>query len=205
MRRSPANSTNRSLAAFGKLQHIQAQCAPFYAATVGRPILLRRCCMNTRCGWGGVARTSRDPPQEPHYGDEVEGPSHVQDKISRGELAGLQSGPCSTRRCDGVGVLGGGRCLDTPLERPAGRAAAVLGSRHRDRPDPAAPLPSPAAPGRRIPARPVRDDAPRPLRPRLDDALPAQSAFEAPSATGPARRGPPSRARQHGSVHRRGR
>ena len=37
----------------------------------------RRCCMNTRCGWGGVARTSRDPPQEPHYGDEVKGPSHV--------------------------------------------------------------------------------------------------------------------------------
>ena len=36
-----------------------------------------RCCMNTRCGWGGVARTSRDPPQEPHYGDEVEGSSHV--------------------------------------------------------------------------------------------------------------------------------
>ena len=37
----------------------------------------RRCCMNTRCGWGGVARTSRDPPQEPHYGDEVEGSSQV--------------------------------------------------------------------------------------------------------------------------------
>ena len=36
-----------------------------------------RCCMNTRYGWGGVARTSRDPPQEPHYGDEVEGSSHV--------------------------------------------------------------------------------------------------------------------------------
>ena len=36
-----------------------------------------RCCMNTRCRWGGVARTSRDPPQEPHYGDEVEGSSHV--------------------------------------------------------------------------------------------------------------------------------
>ena len=36
-----------------------------------------RCCMNTRCEWGGVARTSRDPPQEPHYRDEVEGPSHV--------------------------------------------------------------------------------------------------------------------------------
>ena len=28
-------------------------------------------------GWGGVARTSRDPPQEPHYGDEVEGSSQV--------------------------------------------------------------------------------------------------------------------------------
>ena len=28
-------------------------------------------------GWGGLARTSRDTPQEPHYGDEVEGPSHV--------------------------------------------------------------------------------------------------------------------------------
>ena len=47
------------------------------------------CCMNTRCGWGGVARTSRDPPQEPHYGDEVEGPSQVQDEVPRCELAGL--------------------------------------------------------------------------------------------------------------------
>ena len=37
----------------------------------------RRCCMNTLWGWGGLARTSRDPPQEPHYRDEVEGPSHV--------------------------------------------------------------------------------------------------------------------------------
>ena len=36
-----------------------------------------RCCMDTRSGWGGVARTSRDPPQEPHYGDEVEGSSQV--------------------------------------------------------------------------------------------------------------------------------
>ena len=41
--------------------------------------------------------------------------------------------------------------------------------------------------------------------PDYTDALPAQSASAAPSATGPARRGPPSRARQHGSVHRRGR
>ena len=37
----------------------------------------RRCCMKTLRGWGGVARTSRDPPQEPHYRDAVEGPSHV--------------------------------------------------------------------------------------------------------------------------------
>ena len=36
-----------------------------------------RCCMNTRCEWGGVTRTSLDPPQEPHYRDEVEGSSHV--------------------------------------------------------------------------------------------------------------------------------
>ena len=36
-----------------------------------------RCCMKTRCGWGGLGRTVRDPPQEPHYGDEVEGSSHV--------------------------------------------------------------------------------------------------------------------------------
>ena len=42
----------------------------------------------------------------------------------------------------------------------------------------------PAAPSRRIPARPVRDDAPRPLRPRLYDVLQAQSASEAPSAAG---------------------
>ena len=34
---------------------------------------LRRCCMKTLRG----GRTSRDPPQEPHYRDEVEGPSHV--------------------------------------------------------------------------------------------------------------------------------
>ena len=27
--------------------------------------------------WGGLARISRDPPQDPHYRDEVEGPSHV--------------------------------------------------------------------------------------------------------------------------------
>ena len=39
--------------------------------------MLRRCCMNTLCRWGGVARTSRDPPQESHYGNEVEGSSHV--------------------------------------------------------------------------------------------------------------------------------
>ena len=102
-------------------------------------------------------------------------------------------------------VLGRDRCLDAPPERPAGWAAAVLGSCHRNRHDPATPLPSSAAPGRRIPARPVQDDAPRPLRPRLYDALPAQSASDAPSATGAARRGPPSRARQHGAVHRRGR
>ena len=34
-------------------------------------------------------RTSRDPRQEPHYRNEVEGPSHVQDEVPRCELAGL--------------------------------------------------------------------------------------------------------------------
>ena len=51
-----------------------------------------------------MARTSRDPPQEPHYGDEVEGSSPVYDAVSGGERGGLQSGPRSTRRCDGVGI-----------------------------------------------------------------------------------------------------
>ena len=37
----------------------------------------RRCCMKTLRGCGGLARISRDPPQEPHYRDAVEGPSHV--------------------------------------------------------------------------------------------------------------------------------
>ena len=36
-----------------------------------------RCCMKTRCGWGGLARTFRDASQEPHYRDAVEGSSHV--------------------------------------------------------------------------------------------------------------------------------
>ena len=80
-----------------------------------------RCCMNTHCGWGGVARTSRDPPQEPHYGDEVEGSSQEQNEVSRGELGGLQPDSRSTRRCDGVVVLVSDRCLDAPPERPAGR------------------------------------------------------------------------------------
>ena len=110
-------------------------------------------------------------PQESHCRDAVEGSSHVEDEVPRGELADLQSGPRSTWRCDMVVVLGSDRCLDAPPERPPRRAAAVLGSRHRDRPDPAAPLSSPAAPGRRVLARAVRDNAPRPLRSRLDEAL----------------------------------
>ena len=75
----------------------------------------RRCCMKT-LRWGGLARISRDPPQDPHYRDEVEGPSHVQDEIPRCELGRptRNPGPRSTRRCDGVVVLGGDRCLDAP-------------------------------------------------------------------------------------------
>ena len=47
------------------------------------------------------------------------------DDLYRGELAGLQPGPRSPRRCDGVGVLGSDRCLDGQPERPAGWAAAL--------------------------------------------------------------------------------
>ena len=58
-----------------------APCAADAAAIgvhrVSRRGVVGRCCMNTRYGWGGVARTSLDPPQEPHYGDEVEGSSQV--------------------------------------------------------------------------------------------------------------------------------
>ena len=39
--------------------------------------------------WGGLARISHDPPQDPHYRDAVEGPSHVQYEVPRCELAGL--------------------------------------------------------------------------------------------------------------------
>ena len=77
---------------------------------------------------------------------------------SSGHAAPPATGIHATTPCDGVVVLGSDCCLDA---RPERLAAAVLGSRHRDRPDPAAPLPSPAAPGRRVPARTVRDDAPR--------------------------------------------
>ena len=45
--------------------------------------------MKTLRGWGGVASPTRNLPQEPHYGDEVEGPSHVSDEVPRCELAGL--------------------------------------------------------------------------------------------------------------------
>ena len=87
----------------------------------------------------GRALLHEDPARGPHYGDAVECPSHVQDEVPRCELAGVQPGPRSTRRCDGVAGTGGGRCLDTP---PARQAAAVLGSRHRDRLDSPADLPS---------------------------------------------------------------
>ena len=68
--------------------------------------------MKTLRGWGGVARTSLDAPQEPHSREEVEGPSHVEDEVPRGELAGLEPSPRSPRRCDGGVVLGSDGCLD---------------------------------------------------------------------------------------------
>ena len=46
-------------------------------ARAGRDHSQRRCCMKTRCGWGGLARPFRDASQEPHYRDAVEGSSPV--------------------------------------------------------------------------------------------------------------------------------
>ena len=65
--------------------------------------------------------------------------SHVSDKVSRGELAGLQSGPRSTRRCDGVGVLGGDHGLDAPPARGV-VARIVTGPHDANRQDPHVPM-----------------------------------------------------------------
>ena len=51
--------------------------AAYNRALVRRGDVTGRCCMKTRCGWGGLARTFRDASQEPHYRDAVEGSSHV--------------------------------------------------------------------------------------------------------------------------------
>ena len=51
--------------------------AAYNQALVRRGDVTGRCCMKALRGWGGLARTSRDPPQEPHYRDAVEGSSHV--------------------------------------------------------------------------------------------------------------------------------
>ena len=110
-----------------------------------------RCCMNTHAGgaaWPALLGTLR----RSHTAEMKSGPS----PRSIG-LGGLQPSPRSTRRCDVVVVLIG---LDAPPERPAGWAAAVLGSRHRDRP------PCDSSTISRC-AKPkdsctVRDDAPQP-------------------------------------------
>ena len=72
-----------------KTKYRVANWPAYNQALVRRGDVTGRCCMKALRGWGGVARTSLDPPQEPHYRDEVEGPSHVQDEVSRCELAGL--------------------------------------------------------------------------------------------------------------------
>ena len=127
-------------------------------------------------------------------------------KYRVGELAGLQSGPRSTRRCDGVVILGSDRCLDVP-------AGAAGGGGQRRYSDLAIET-----------ALTLRLLYHLPLRQaegflhalfgmmRLDLSTPDYTTLsrrsqhlQAPSATDSARRGPPSRARPHGAVHRRGR
>ena len=54
----------------GVLASLIRDCSNRWPAVAVRGVVLRqlwRCCMKTRCGWDGVARTSRDPPQEPHF------------------------------------------------------------------------------------------------------------------------------------------
>ena len=68
-----------------KTKYRVANWAAYNQALVRRDDVTGRCCMKTLRG----GRTSRDPPQEPHYRDEVEGPSHVQDEVPRCELAGV--------------------------------------------------------------------------------------------------------------------
>ena len=95
---------------------VRSGCEPAYLSRALSRRLMRHLCAALLHEDPAGGRTSRDPPQEPHYGDAVDGSSHVQDEISRCELAGLQPGPRSTRRCDGVGVRGSDRCLDVRPE-----------------------------------------------------------------------------------------
>ena len=156
---------------------------------------------------GGLARIARDPPQDPHYRDAVEGhptyktkyrvanwAAYNQALVRRGDVTvWLSSEAIAAWTPRRSGRRGGQRrysdlAIETaltlrllyhlPLRQAAGFLHALFGMMRLN-----------------LSA----------LRPRLYDALPAQSAFEAPSATGPARRGRPSRARQHGSVHCRSR
>ena len=76
LRRSHTTGMKSKVHPTYKTKYRVANWAAYNQALVRRGDV-RRCCMNTRCGWGGVAHISRDPPQEPHYGDEVEGSSHV--------------------------------------------------------------------------------------------------------------------------------
>ena len=63
--------------------------------------------MNPLRGWDSLAGFSRNSHTWAHYRDEVEGPSQVQGAVPRSELARVQSGPRSTRRCDSVVGSGG--------------------------------------------------------------------------------------------------
>ena len=96
--------------------------------------------MNTRCGWGGVARTSRDTPQEPHYRDEVEGhptykakyrvanwPAYNQALVRRGDVTvWLSSEAIAAWTPRRSGRLGGQRrysdlAIETVLTRKGGK------------------------------------------------------------------------------------
>ena len=109
-------------------------------------------------------RTFRDLWQEPHYGDEVEGSSQVQTKYRVANWPACNQ--ALVRRGD-VTVWLSSEAIAAWTPRRSGRRGGQR--RYSDLAiETALTLrllyTSPAAPGRRVPARPVRDDAPRPVR-----------------------------------------
>ena len=134
----------------------------------------RRCCMKTLRGWGGVARTSRDPPQAPHYRNAVEGPyktkyrvanwpAYNQALVRRGDVTVWVSSEAIAAWTPGPNGRRGGQRRYSDLAIETALTLRLLYHLPLRRCSKRAWCTTPR-PGRRVPARPVRDDAPRPVR-----------------------------------------